>query len=130
MRRPHSSPPLLAGLALLLTLPVAPPSAAEGAARSTARVERAERAERPERPKLAERPFGAECRTRQHGSHVVARCHNPYPETDRVALHIECREWWDIDTDSARVAAGPAMTVRLTGRCWKDVTSAWVTHAR
>lgn len=115
MRRPHSLPPLLAGLALLVTLPMGPPSVAEATARPAVR---------------AERPFGAECRIRQHGSHIIAQCHNPYPETDRVALHIECRQWWDIDTDSARVAAGPAMTVRLTGRCWRDIASAWVTHAR
>ena len=81
------------------------------------------RAERPQ-------PFGAECRVAVHGSHVVAYCHNPYAETDRVSLHIECDRWWDLDTDGAPVDAGPAMTVRLTGRCWKEVRSAWVSHRK
>jgi len=76
------------------------------------------------------RPFGAECRTRVTGSHVIAYCHNPYPETDRVGLHIECDRWWDLDSDGAPVEAGPAMTVRLTGRCWEDVRSVWVSHQR
>ncbi|PKW06930.1 hypothetical protein SAMN05428944_6005 [Streptomyces sp. 1222.5] len=74
--------------------------------------------------------FGAACRTSVDGSHVVAYCHNPYVDTDRVRLHIECARWWDIDTDSAPVDAGPAMTVRLTGRCWKDVGSVWVSHQK
>lgn len=64
------------------------------------------------------------------GSHVVAYCHNPYVDTDRVRLHIECARWWDIDTDSAPVDAGPALTVRLTGRCWKEVGSAWISHQK
>lgn len=76
------------------------------------------------------RPFGAECRTAVRGSHVVAYCHNPYAETDRVRLHIECDRWWDLDTDGSPVEAGPAMTVRLTGRCWKEVRSAWVSHEK
>ncbi|WP_425264064.1 hypothetical protein [Streptomyces silaceus] len=76
------------------------------------------------------RPFGAECRTDIAGSRVVARCHNPYPETDRVRLHVECDRWWDIDVDDAPVEAGPAQTVRLTGRCWKEVRSVWVTHEK
>ncbi|MCT9106250.1 hypothetical protein [Streptomyces mirabilis] len=75
-------------------------------------------------------PFGAECRTTVQGSHVTAYCHNPYPETDRVALHVECDRWWDIDTDTDVVDAGPAMTVRLAGRCWEEVRSAWVSHQR
>jgi hypothetical protein len=73
-------------------------------------------------------PFGAECRVRISGSHVVAHCHNPYVRTDRVSLHIECARWWDIDTDSAPVDDGPAVTVRLAGRCWKEVGGAWVSH--
>ncbi|MFC7306726.1 hypothetical protein ACFQVC_21155 [Streptomyces monticola] len=128
MRRPRSFPTLLAGLALLVGLPVAlPAEAASPAARESpaAAPSRAETAET-----AAERPFGAECRTRVDGSHVVAYCHNPYPETDRVSLHIECERWWDIDTDSARVATGPAMTVQLSGRCWKEIGSAWVSHTR
>lgn len=75
-------------------------------------------------------PFGADCRTSVTGSHVVAYCHNPYPDTDHVSLHIECSRWWDLDTDSAPADAGPAMTVRLSGRCWEEVGSAWVTHHR
>ncbi|MDX2677482.1 hypothetical protein [Streptomyces soliscabiei] len=75
-------------------------------------------------------PFGAECRTGIDGSHVVAYCHNPYADTDRVSLHIECDRWWDLDTDGAPVDAEPAMTVRLTGRCWKEVRSAWISHQK
>jgi hypothetical protein len=75
-------------------------------------------------------PFGAECRTTVTGSHAVAYCHNPYVAADRVSLHIECDRWWDIDSDSAPVEAGPAMTVRLTGRCWEEIRSAWVSHQK
>ncbi|MDQ0990124.1 hypothetical protein [Streptomyces sp. V3I7] len=74
--------------------------------------------------------FGAECRTAVDGSHVVAYCHNPYVGTDRVSLHIECARWWDLDTDTDPVDAGPATTVRLSGRCWKEVGSAWVSHGK
>jgi len=74
--------------------------------------------------------FGAECRTRTAGSQAVVHCHNPYPEPDQIRLHIECARWWDIDSDGAPVVAGPAMTVRLTGRCWKEIRAAWVTHHR
>ncbi|GHD35267.1 hypothetical protein GCM10010313_82510 [Streptomyces violarus] len=74
--------------------------------------------------------FGAACRVRVNDSRVTAFCHNPYPETDRVSLHIECARWWDIDTDSSPVEAGPAQTVRLKGRCWKEVGDAWVSHRR
>jgi hypothetical protein len=72
--------------------------------------------------------FGAACRTAVRGSHVVADCHNPYVGIDRVSLHIECARWWDLDFDSAPVDVWPALTVRLTGRCWKEVRSAWVSH--
>jgi hypothetical protein len=51
-------------------------------------------------------------------------------DTDRVALHIECARWWDIDTDGTPVDAGPATTVRLTGRCWKEVEAVWVSHEK
>ncbi|WNI25545.1 hypothetical protein [Streptomyces sp. ITFR-16] len=74
-------------------------------------------------------PSGSECRTSVQGSRVVAYCHNPYPSADRVQLHTECARWWDIDADSAPVAVAPGRTVRLDARCWKDVDSAWVTHA-
>ncbi|MFE5895441.1 hypothetical protein ACWCQZ_09925 [Streptomyces sp. NPDC002285] len=73
-------------------------------------------------------PFGAACRVSVTGSQVTAYCHNPYPETDRVSLHVECARWWDIDSDGSPVDAEPAQTVRLTGRCWKEVGSAWVSH--
>ena len=79
---------------------------------------------------LENKPFGASCRTAVDGSHVTAYCHNPYPEPDHVGLHIECDRWWDIDTDGPRVEAGPAQRVRLVGRCWKEVRSAWVSHQR
>ncbi|MEU6527165.1 hypothetical protein ABZ892_31145 [Streptomyces sp. NPDC046924] len=75
-------------------------------------------------------PFGAACRTEVDGSRVTVYCHNPYPDTDHVSLHIECLQWWDLDSDSAPVAAGPAQTVRLTGRCWKEVRSAWISHRK
>ncbi|MFF0163926.1 hypothetical protein ACFYRY_41520 [Streptomyces sp. NPDC005263] len=75
-------------------------------------------------------PFGATCRSRITGSRVTAYCHNPYVPVDLVGLHIECDRWWDIDGDGAEVAAGPAQTVRLTGRCWKEVRSVWVSHRR
>ncbi|MFF9352568.1 hypothetical protein [Streptomyces sp. NPDC014734] len=73
-------------------------------------------------------PAGAECRTSVLGSHVVAYCHNPYPSTDRVQLHTECRRWWDVDADAAPVDVGPGRTVRIDDRCWKEVGSVWVTH--
>ncbi|MEU6473683.1 hypothetical protein ABZ927_31410 [Streptomyces massasporeus] len=75
-------------------------------------------------------PFGAACRIRVTGSKVTAYCHNPYPEPDHVSLHVECARWWDIDTDSSPIEAGPAQTVRLTGRCWKEVGDVWVSHRR
>ncbi|GAA5040483.1 hypothetical protein [Streptomyces siamensis] len=75
-------------------------------------------------------PFGAECRTTIDGSHAVAYCHNPYVDTDRVRLHVECDRWWDIDTDSAPADAGAAATVKLTGRCWKEIRSVWVSHQK
>ncbi|MEU3853190.1 hypothetical protein [Streptomyces sp. NPDC029554] len=75
-------------------------------------------------------PFGAACRIRVTGSTVTAHCHNPYPETDRVSLHVECARWWDLDTDSTPVAAAPAQTVRLTGRCWKEVGEVWISHRK
>ncbi len=74
--------------------------------------------------------FGAVCRTAVERTRAVAYCHNPYPDTDLVRLHTECAHWWDLDGDSAPVEVGPAQTVRLSGRCWKEVGSAWVTHER
>lgn len=74
------------------------------------------------------RGFQAYCRTRIHGSHAVADCQNPYPETDRVRLHIECARWWDVDADSAPVDIPAAGYVRITNRCWKEIRSARVSH--
>ena len=74
--------------------------------------------------------FGASCRSRVTGSRVATYCHNPYPRTDGVRLHIECDPWWDLDSDGAEVEVGPAQTVRLTGRCWKEVRSVWVSHRK
>ncbi|MFC9594151.1 hypothetical protein [Streptomyces sp. NPDC056944] len=72
--------------------------------------------------------FGASCRTVVEGSRVTAHCSNPYPRTDRIRLHVECDRWWDVDSDSAPVEVGPADYAQVTGRCWKEVRSAWVTH--
>ncbi|MGW7052090.1 hypothetical protein [Streptomyces sp. NPDC054887] len=74
--------------------------------------------------------FGSTCRTTVEGSRVVAYCHNPYPATDLVRLHVECDRWWDIDADGLPVEVAPAQTVRLTDRCWKEVRTAWVSHHR
>ncbi|MFI6351541.1 hypothetical protein ACIBJF_02510 [Streptomyces sp. NPDC050743] len=112
MRLSRSLAPLTVAVALVLSLPYD--------AMPYARVDDG----KPPAPSF----FGASCRTTVHGSHVVAYCHNPYVDTDRVRLHIECAPWWDIDTDSAPVDTGPAMTVRLTGRCWKEVRTVWISH--
>ena len=87
----------------------------------------ADRSAHPDRPR-ASAAAGASCRIRTRGSQVAAYCHNPYPEPDALRLHVECARWWDIDADGPETVAGPAMTVRLTGRCWKEVGSAWVSH--
>ncbi|MCT4354944.1 hypothetical protein M5362_17585 [Streptomyces sp. Je 1-79] len=119
MRAPHrrvaalaSAVALLAGLAVAAEVRAAP-APAEEAPVPTARA--------PEN-------FGASCRTEIVGSRVVAYCQNPYPTTDRVRLHVECDRWWDVDTDSAPVDVGPTAYAQLTGRCWKEVRSAWLTH--
>lgn len=114
MRLSRRFAPVFAALALVMALPYD--------ATPHARVE----AGKPVGPQL----FGAECRTSVTGSRVVAYCHNPYPETDRVSLHIECDRWWDLDTDSTLVDTAPAATVRLTGRCWKEIRSVWISHQR
>ncbi|MER7462731.1 hypothetical protein [Streptomyces sp. NPDC097981] len=89
-------------------------------------------AEPPVRPAPPAAPqlFGADCDTVIEGSQVTATCHNGFPETDLLRLHVECDRWWDLDTDSTAVALGPAGRVALTSRCWKEVRSAWVTHQR
>ncbi|GGZ79199.1 hypothetical protein AB0P12_29965 [Streptomyces subrutilus] len=76
------------------------------------------------------RLFGADCDTEIDGSTVTAYCQNGYPETDLLRLHVECDRWWDVDGDGAAVAVDPAGRVELTGRCWKEVRAAWVTHRR
>ncbi|MGW0736128.1 hypothetical protein [Streptomyces sp. NPDC002851] len=125
MRRPRSVVAALAGCAALLAaLSSSLPSEALTARPRAADGPREQAEEN--RPK----PFGAQCRTTVQGTRVVAYCHNPYPETDWLTLHVECARWWDIDSDGARVAVGPAMTVRLDGRCWKEVGAAWVSHSR
>ncbi|MGV9790310.1 hypothetical protein [Streptomyces sp. NPDC003435] len=111
MRLPRSLTPVTAAAALVLALPGGIARAGDG---------------KPHAPDL----FGASCRTKVDGSEVVAHCHNPYVHIDRVRLHIECARWWDIDTDSAPVAAGPAMTVKLTGRCWKEIRVVWISHQK
>lgn len=116
MRLSRSFAPLLVAVALATALPYS------AVPHAHARVE-ARQAERPE-------PFGATCHTRIAGSEVTAYCHNPYVAIDRVRLHIECDRWWDLDSDGASVEAGPAQTVRLTGRCWKEVRSVWVSHQK
>jgi len=114
VRLSRSLAPLTVAVALVLSLPCdATPHARASGGGSTA----------PD-------PFGAACRTAVSGSHVVAYCHNPYVDIDRVRLHIACARWWDIDTDSAPVDVEPALTVRLTGRCWKEVGSAWISHQK
>ncbi|MEU7726079.1 hypothetical protein AB0B78_12655 [Streptomyces sp. NPDC040724] len=83
----------------------------------------------PSRP-AARELFGADCDTTIEGSLVTANCRNSYPDTDLLRLHVECDRWWDVDGDGAAVPVGPAGRVELTGRCWKEVRSAWVTHQR
>lgn len=114
MRLSRSFAPLLVAVALITAVPYE--------AVPHARVE----ARQPQRPE----PFGATCHTRVTGSKVTAYCHNPYVPADRVRLHIECERWWDLDSDGPSVEAGPAQTVRLTGRCWKEVRSVWVSHQK
>ncbi|MFF8292341.1 hypothetical protein ACF068_24335 [Streptomyces sp. NPDC016309] len=72
--------------------------------------------------------YVASCRTSVEGSRVTAYCHNPYPGTDRVQLHVECARWWDIDSDSRPVDVGPTVYAELTQRCWKEVGDAWISH--
>lgn len=85
------------------------------------------RREDPE-PQAEPPSYEADCRTVVAGSRATAFCHNPYPVTDRVRLHIECARWWDVDVDSAPVKLGPAGYVQLTDRCWKEIRTVWVSH--
>ncbi|MFE0630147.1 hypothetical protein ACFW3D_24670 [Streptomyces sp. NPDC058864] len=72
-------------------------------------------------------PDVAECRTSVQGSEGVAVCFNPDPDLDRVQLHIECLQWWDPDVDGVLVPVGPAQTVTLSDRCWREIQEVWVT---
>ncbi|KNE80565.1 MULTISPECIES: hypothetical protein [Streptomyces] len=74
------------------------------------------------------REYRAGCRTEIEGSQATVYCHNPYPVVDRVRLHVECEQWWDLDADTRPVEIGPAQTAELTARCWKTIGRAWVTH--
>ncbi|MCQ4206179.1 hypothetical protein [Streptomyces longispororuber] len=111
MRLAHRIAPAIAALALIIAVPsqAVPDDRSAGKKREL---------------------FGAQCRIEVDRSRVSATCHNPYPGVDRVALHIECDQWWDIDTDSRPRAVDPAETVRLDGRCWKNVRGAWVSHRK
>ncbi|MEU5364315.1 hypothetical protein ABZ354_12630 [Streptomyces sp. NPDC005925] len=119
----HSLASATVAAALLLSLPC------EALAHTRLRVPRGTPAHaHAAGPSAGRAPFGAECRIAVRGSQAVVHCHNPYVDTDRVRLHIECERWWDLDTDSAPADTGPAETVRLTGRCWKEVGAVWVSH--
>ncbi|MFD7896165.1 hypothetical protein [Streptomyces sp. NPDC059743] len=74
--------------------------------------------------------FGATCRTKIEGSRATASCHNPYPETDRVRLHVECERWWDIDADSEAVEIAAARYAELAERCWMEIRQVWISHER
>lgn len=82
------------------------------------------------RPLPPEKPpsYEADCGAVVDGSRAIAYCHNPYPVTDRVRLHVECERWWDVDADSAPVEIDPAGYARLTERCWKEVRAVWISH--
>ncbi|MDQ0841925.1 hypothetical protein [Streptomyces sp. V1I6] len=80
-------------------------------------------------PRPAQPPsYEARCSTVVEGSRVTAYCHNPYPAADRVRLHVECDRWWDVDADTAPVLLRPAEYGELTGRCWKEIRSVWISH--
>ncbi|MFI1942117.1 hypothetical protein ACH44C_33905 [Streptomyces purpureus] len=118
----HAMPRRAAVLASALALLTGFTGAAEVSAAAPATAP----ATAPEAPSPDE--YAASCITTIEGSRVTASCHNPFPRTDRVRLHVECERWWDIDTDSAPVDVLPADHVQLTQRCWKEVRAAWVTH--
>lgn len=127
MRISRSIAPAVVALALVLTLPSesAPHARVETGERHTRAVTDGKPA-KPDKPD----PFGAACHSTVTGSQVVGYCFNPHAAVDHVRLHIECARWWDLDSDSAAVETGPARTVRLTGRCWKEVSSVWFSHQR
>lgn len=106
------------------------PAATTDAVRAAAAAQKAEAAEVSAPGAAVPQPPRAVCRIAVERSRVVSSCYNPYPEADRVQLHTECDRWWDIDGDGAPVEVGPARTVRLTARCWKEVAGVWVSHER
>ncbi|MEU0398206.1 hypothetical protein ABZ208_36725 [Streptomyces sp. NPDC006208] len=84
---------------------------------------------RPQAPQRDQPPtYQANCRTVVDGSSVIAYCHNPYPDTDFVRLHVECARWWDVDADTTPVAVRPAGYAELTERCWKEIGAVWISH--
>ncbi|MDT0573936.1 hypothetical protein RM704_41925 [Streptomyces sp. DSM 3412] len=121
MRISRSIAPAVVALALVLTLPSE--SAPHARVETGERLARAVVDDKPD-------PFGAACHSTVTGSQVIGYCFNPHAAVDHVRLHIECARWWDLDSDSAAVETGPARTVRLTGRCWKEVRSVWFSHQR
>ncbi|WP_236239320.1 hypothetical protein [Streptomyces sp. CC228A] len=120
-RVPRRAAALLAALAALLPAGSAAAEPAETAPAAASRT-----ASRDGGPAAEEQT--ARCGTTVEGSRVTAYCHNPYPRTDRVQLHVECARWWDLDVDSAPVDVAPTAHVQLTERCWKEVRAVWLTH--
>lgn len=122
---------IVAGLAVTAVVrDEPPPPAPRTSTADIMGVEQVTGEDGPDRDDRGREPFGASCRTTTEGSLVTAFCHNPYPEPDRVRLHVECARWWDLDTDSEPAETGAAGYTRLSGRCWKEVESAWVSHER
>ncbi|MFJ4919019.1 hypothetical protein [Streptomyces sp. NPDC088725] len=114
--------------ALLATALITTSLAATWEVRSTTPASASGRAVGDDNSDHTDRRFLASCRVKIKRSHATAFCHNPYPVTDRVALHIECARWWDVDADTAPVEVPPAGYVELTDRCWMEIHSAWVGH--
>jgi hypothetical protein len=75
----------------------------------------------------ADEGTGTTCHLAQGAASAVATCHNPDPTTGHVQLHVACARWWDPPTDSATVTVDPAQWVTVSGRCWKEIRTAWVT---
>ncbi|MCQ4083372.1 hypothetical protein NGB36_22890 [Streptomyces sp. RB6PN25] len=73
---------------------------------------------------------GPQCYTATQGSTAAAACHNPDPEQVWLRLHIRCARWWDPSVDTAAATVGPAQTIVLSGRCWKEIRAVWVTLTR
>ncbi|WP_432096821.1 hypothetical protein [Streptomyces sp. bgisy100] len=117
-----------AAAVLVLSAAVISPSSAAAIAAPDTGTSRTPRPARPDPGREPWPPYRAECRTRIEGSRAVVACHNPYPESDLVQLHIECDRWWDPDVDGKPVDVGPARTVELADRCWMDIRAVWVTH--